>query len=507
MPRKLNVKVPRLGRNRLGVFFVRLPSFLDEGGKRKVVQQSLRTKDPFTAKLRALKINLDLALSGEAVASSDPKNGVVPWTVGAGGFSAEDADDHARMMHFLSEHKDLVSQFIKGRSEAKPAPTPLALAPTAGIDTEGAAKTGWPLETLFNKHLVKEALKLKPGTIEEKRVLFREFMDVFGAQTGINAIRAEDITMTWTEIEAKRPNKKYPGETLGLARLEKRRGYLLKFFSWAIRGKVYAHSNPMAEQIASKAQIRARSKSWAEFNTGDLTAIFSDSYPKIMDKPDWYWVPLIGLFSGARLSEVCDLSIKDFFEIEGIKVFEIQDGKSASSRRIVPAHSKLLNLGLWEYVESLRHAGATHFIPHRPTKTRSKSTGLRFGDLIDQSGIQDRRKVFHSFRSTAITDMHNSPAGAAAIRKVVGHASGEVEGVHGSYIRGLLLIKLTEAVEQLKFDTINFDGIKLSDPTFSEFFKQDEEMKKSPSYQRGVERKKMHSAAHAKRRRGLPLAG
>lgn len=507
MSRKLNVKIPRLGRNRLGVFFVRFPSFIDDKGCRRVVQQSLRTKDPFTAKLLALRINLDLAVSGVAVSSNDPKHGVTTWTADRDGFKADDADDHARLMHFLSEHKDLVASFLKGHSEPQPVPVTVALATAAQTSARVPADPGWSLEVLFNKHLVTEALTLKPATIEEKRVLFREFMEVFGPQTGINAVRAEDITMTWAEIEAKRPNKKRPGHKLGLARLEKRRGYLLKFFTWAGEGGVYAHSNPMARKVASKAQIRAHSKPWAEFNTDDLGAIFSSAYPNVMDKPDWYWVPLVGLFSGARLSEVCDLALKDFGEIEGIKVFEIQDGKTSSSRRVVPAHSTLLSLGLWQYVEALRSAGATHFIPHRPIKKRQKSTGERFADLIDASGIQDDRKVFHSFRSTAITDLHNSPAGAAAIRKVVGHSSTEVEGVHGSYIRGVLLVRLKEAVEQLKFSSINFDAIRVTDPTFRTFFDQDAEMKKAPSYQRGVQRRKLQSAAHNKRRQGLPLSG
>ena len=97
------VKVPRLGRNRLGVFFVRYPSFLNEGGRRKVVQQSLRTKDPGTAKLLALRFCLYLA-GGGAGSSSDPKEGVSPWTanIETGEFSASGDDDHRLLMGFLA---------------------------------------------------------------------------------------------------------------------------------------------------------------------------------------------------------------------------------------------------------------------------------------------------------------------------------------------------------------------------------------------------------------------
>jgi hypothetical protein len=45
-------------------FFVRFPSTVDAQGRRRVVQQSLRTKDHESAKLRALRFCLDLATGG-----------------------------------------------------------------------------------------------------------------------------------------------------------------------------------------------------------------------------------------------------------------------------------------------------------------------------------------------------------------------------------------------------------------------------------------------------------
>ena len=55
------LKVPRLGRNRLGVFFVCDRSVLVDQGRRRLVQQSLRTIDPNLAKLSAQWFCLNLA--------------------------------------------------------------------------------------------------------------------------------------------------------------------------------------------------------------------------------------------------------------------------------------------------------------------------------------------------------------------------------------------------------------------------------------------------------------
>lgn len=61
MPSKgLNIKVPRLGVNRFGVYYVR-SSAPDAAGQRTVViQRSLRTKNPQIAKRLALQYCLDL---------------------------------------------------------------------------------------------------------------------------------------------------------------------------------------------------------------------------------------------------------------------------------------------------------------------------------------------------------------------------------------------------------------------------------------------------------------
>jgi hypothetical protein len=42
MPKSLNITVPRLGRNRHGVFFVRSPPFVAEQGRRKFVPEMAR---------------------------------------------------------------------------------------------------------------------------------------------------------------------------------------------------------------------------------------------------------------------------------------------------------------------------------------------------------------------------------------------------------------------------------------------------------------------------------
>ena len=180
----------------------------------------------------------------------------------------------------------------------------------------------------------------------------------------------------------------------------------------------------------------------------------------------------MALFSGARLGELANLALTDFEIHDNVKVYLIRKGKTAQSRRIVPVHSTLLQLGLWEYVLHLRSIQETHLFPHRPPDKRGKSVGREWGIWVDHCGIKDKTKVFHSFRSTVVTDMYSSQApNPAAIRDAVGHAGG-MKGVHGEYARGLPMPTLVATIERLQYDPINFDRIKLKDPTFKTFFEE-----------------------------------
>lgn len=502
-----NLKIPRLGLNRLGVFFVRFPSVIDDKGRRRVVQQSLRTKDPATAKLLALRFCLDLATGEQPMSSSDPR-GSVPYTVNlnTGEASADGPEDHDRMMAFLSEHKDLFLTLAKLRAEGGQAMATagLAQASTAPDIPLQLIGNAMPLEEAFRLHLDVERRAVKNSqTVDEKRTVYNDFMDVFRAATPVRQITAPMIATGWTPVESTRENTKFGG-TLGLRRLDKRRLYLSKFFAWAATGALHDGPNPMATKIATKAQILDEGESYSEFTADDLKKLFGPEFVAYMDKPDWYWIPLMGLFSGARLGELCGLRVSDFKIVEDIKVFDIGDGKTSSSVRRVPIHSKLLDLGLWEFVEALRTRGATHLLHHRSVDYLQKSVGLQFSKWVKKVGIKDEdaMKVFHSFRSTAITDMHNSGGGGAAIRRAVGHTSADTKGVHGKYIRGIWLTNLKAAIEGLSFPTIDFERIRLSDPTFKKFFDDSDAWLASDEYKQQQERRIRNEEA-----RKLRLAG
>jgi integrase len=82
-----------------------------------------------------------------------------------------------------------------------------------------------------------------------------------------------------------------------------------------------------------------------------------------------YWLPLMGLLTGARLNELCQLRLSDFEVIGGVHCISIKDDeenqrlKSKSAKRLVPIHDKLIEVGLIRYVDRLREQGHDRLFP------------------------------------------------------------------------------------------------------------------------------------------------
>jgi integrase len=111
------------------------------------------------------------------------------------------------------------------------------------------------------------------------------------------------------------------------------------------------------------------------YDTTDLQRIFSrpvytEAYRPLGGGGEAaYWLPLLGLFTGARLEELGQARVVDVKEAEGIHFLDISDAgegksvKTASSRRRVPIHPELERLGFLDYVEERKRAKDARLFP------------------------------------------------------------------------------------------------------------------------------------------------
>lgn len=182
-----------------------------------------------------------------------------------------------------------------------------------------------------------------------------------------------------------------------------------------------------------------------------------------------YWLPLVGLYTGARVNEVCQLNPQcDIREEGGVWFFyitpdtEAAEGvsksvKNKTSLRAVPIHSRLLALGFLDYVQRVKASGARLLFPAwGPSGGRASENAERwFRRHLEKLGLRDetpgQRVVgFHCFRHTFLTRAAELDVDGA--ESLTGHADANVSAVVRGYRGRASLGKQRALMERIDFD-------------------------------------------------------
>jgi integrase len=191
------------------------------------------------------------------------------------------------------------------------------------------------------------------------------------------------------------------------------------------------------------------------FNDSELREIFSADWfvsgagkevgkGWIKWRPYHFWLPLLGLVTGARLNELSQLDLNDIcqtkngnwyfdFNLDQPDKLEVQDKslKTSNSVRAVPVHTRLIELGLLEYVAKLRELGHRKLFPELTRdrlKGYSKQSGKWFNSqyLGRQLGFaRNGMKTFHSFRHGMLTLLDRNGVDKRTIMQLAGHERGD----------------------------------------------------------------------------------
>jgi len=237
---------------------------------------------------------------------------------------------------------------------------------------------------------------------------------------------------------------------------------LTTFFSYAVR-EGYCSRNPF-DGLRVR-QRRKVSEERSAFSAEDLKLLFNRATyaPALGQKPNQYWLPLLGLYTGARLNELCQLYTDDVVTIDGIVCIHIratrpdQKLKTASSERLVPLHSKLLELGFLAYVEKVREAGNERVFPELTCHKKhgySAAPSKWFTRVREQLGFRDdaAKKDFHSFRHTLADHLKQKGVAESLVGGVLGHQTGGITfGRYGKDFRPDVLAPVMELVSLESF--------------------------------------------------------
>ncbi len=203
-------------------------------------------------------------------------------------------------------------------------------------------------------------------------------------------------------------------------------------------------------------KTRKDSEAKHAYSKADLTKLFSTEIHvhKKYKHPHYFWLPLLGIYTGARLNELCQLYKQDIYQHEGIWVIRIDDKhegqklKNNYSRRVIPIHEKLLELGFIEYINYLQHE---RVFPVLKLERDGYSTAASkwFARFKAKLGFK-RGYDFHSFRHTAATQLKNHDVSPIIAGELLGHSQNSI--TYDRYGKNIDVKKLKTSIDLIKVE-------------------------------------------------------
>jgi integrase len=253
--------------------------------------------------------------------------------------------------------------------------------------------------------------------------------------------------------------------------LEKKGTLVGALFSITVKDELL-EKNPFSgfdyKRFATKEGLASESNR-SPFTQRELTRIFSNDGLFGVSKRTGgggyharIWIPLIALYSGARLDEIGPLTV-DEIVLQPVPYFKILKAKNQGSIRDVPIHPKLIELGFLDYVEAIRASGHTRLWPFLLTggkvNSDSEVLGRWFNRFIHHTLGLRRNVSFHSFRHSFKDFCRNALIPRELHHALTGHATpGQVANVGDSYGEGYSIEVKAEQLAKIN------PGIKIPKP-------------------------------------------
>ena len=180
------------------------------------------------------------------------------------------------------------------------------------------------------------------------------------------------------------------------------------------------------------------------------------------------WLPLMALYTGARLEELCQLTLDDIkteARIPYLRIIDLKDEKAdkqvkrlknVGSRREIPIPQQLNAHGFLAYVQHLRQQKRTWLFPQLKGDPkygrRGASWGKWWGRWRKTLDVGGREKCFHAFRHVFKSACRASGVGEDIHDAITGHSSNHIGRDYGKF--PLEALKL--GIDQVTYPELKF---------------------------------------------------
>lgn len=366
--------------------------------------------------------------------------------------STRDMPRELRAFRYILEGRqfdnDLLSdQLIAAKVEKRELEKKLeavSLATPAAVPEAPATNAGAMLDTTIVDLWAAERKPRQKG-IDAHRAVARWLYDRIGSKPVDQLARGDFLAFKAKLVE----------EGQSPANIKQKLSRLRTLMQWAFDNG-YAASNPAAGVTIK--DTKAAKNERLPFDLPALNAIFSSPVYERGERPvrlrgeAGFWLPLLALFTGARLEELGQLRPKDvaertYVDSNGQELSawfilireDAEDGlklKTAESARHLPVHGELIRLGFLDFVTAARAAKQQRLFPLlRPDKYGSLTA--KWGEnwsvyRREVCGVTERRMVFHSFRHTFKDYTRLAGIDEGIQRQLMGHSARDVADDYGS---------------------------------------------------------------------------
>jgi len=340
--------------------------------------------------------------------------------------------------------------------------------------------------------------RMTEQTILQNRTIYRLFAQYFD-DPSLEAVKARDASRFLDDMGSLRPDwsrtkaaralpihklleayRAPAGQGIKNKTLNRYVTALAQIWKWARKRGYIDTENPFAGQSRRIGDAKAGGRK--DFTVGELNTLFGSSL--FTDTPQaqriqpnrhtmeivHLWVPLIALFTGMRLEEICKLTTTAVRETDGIWFFDVNVDeagrvKNRSSIRRVPIHSELQRCGLLQYRQAVSgHPSGQLFPRLQPGGPDGKFSwyySKRFTSLRRSVGISRDGVKFHSFRNTVATALENARVPVNEAAEILGHAKGGMS--YGVYSQGLGLEQLKGVIDRISYPGLDIHHLYVSD--------------------------------------------
>lgn len=269
---------------------------------------------------------------------------------------------------------------------------------------------------------------------------------------------------------------------------------LSSMFAWAVDNMILS-INPAKGAIEKQKKLTREQDERAQFDKADIDKIFSAHWFSTgtgernkrgrfhLFRPHFYWLPLLALYTGARLNELSQLYLNDIkttesgihyidFNLDSADKTDIdapdKSLKTINSKRIIAMHPRLVELGLPSYARALSDAGFSRLFPelkYDSVKGYGKPAGSWFNErfLGKQLGMpRNGLRTFHSFRHTFITALSELEIPSDIQSQIAGHSRGTTI-TEVRYRKDAEAERLLNYIEQLTFQLPDITAFKIAE--------------------------------------------